>query len=147
MKIDITEQDRRWFGIAVFKKAYRLFKDRKYESMLLAASMRMGPVIGGKTRIWHVEKLIGGDLVLTIFPNILAGYILNYEGEEIESKIGEPVPGEVIGKLSKIPYFREAYDEDAIKPHDFIRQAAVNQTGISFRKAAEDLENFCKDNK
>ncbi|MGA2141269.1 MAG: transaldolase family protein [Brevinematales bacterium] len=146
-KIDITDQDRRWFGIAVFKKAYRLFKDRKYESMLLAASMRIGPVIDGKTRIWHAEKLIGGDLVLTIFPNIMAGIILNYEGEEIESKIGEPVPDDIIVKLSKIPYFREAYDENAIKPADFINHAAVRQTGISFRKAAEELENFCKDNK
>jgi transaldolase len=115
--------------------------------MLLAASMRIGPVIDGKTRIWHAEKLIGGDLVLTIFPNIMAGIILNYEGEEIESKIGEPVPDDIIVKLSKIPYFREAYDENAIKPADFINHAAVRQTGISFRKAAEELENFCKDNK
>jgi transaldolase len=144
LHMEITEEEKRWFGIAVFKKAYRLFRERNYESLLLAASMRLGPAVDGKIKIWHVEKLIGSEAVLTIFPNIITAYLLNYEGEEIRSLIDEPVPEQVVEKLSKIPYFRQCYNEDGIKPEEFINHAAVIETGTAFKKSADELEDFCK---
>ncbi len=140
--VEITEADRRWAGLAIFKKAYKIFKERKYESKLLAASMRIGPTINGKQRIWHLEKLSGGDIVLTIFPNIFEAYIENYEDEEIKPAINELVPEDVLKKHLKVPYFSEAYDEHGIKPEDFINHPAVIATGESFAKTADDLENY-----
>ncbi|MFA5859184.1 MAG: transaldolase family protein [Elusimicrobiota bacterium] len=140
--VEISETDRRWAGLAIFKKAYKIYKERHYESKLLAASMRIGPVINGKKRVWHVEKIAGGDIVLTIFPNIFEAWLENYEGEDIKSYIDEPVPQDVVNKLLKVPYFREAYEEGAQKPEDFINHPAVIATGSAFAKTADDLEDF-----
>lgn len=141
--IELTESDLRWAGTAVFKKAYRIYKERDYETKLLAASMRPGPKVDGKSRVRHVEELLGGDVVLTIFPNIFEALVFGYEPDEIASHIDEEVPADVIEKLLKVPYFAAAYDEHGIAPEDFITHPAVVETGTSFAQATTDLEAYC----
>lgn len=140
--IHLTEADKRWAGIAVFKKAYRLFRERGYESKLLAASMRLGPVVNGRQRIWHLEQLAGADAVLTVFPNIYEGWVLAYADLPVDPRIDDDVPADVLEKLLRIPYFREAYDEHGIAPDDFIRHAAVVETATAFNAATEELEAY-----
>ena len=141
--IELTESDLRWAGTAVMKKAYRMYKERGYETKLLAASMRPGPKADGKLRVRHVEELLGGDVVLTIFPNIFEALVFNYEPEDMTSHIDENVPAEVLEKLLKVPYFAAAYDEHGIAPEDFITHGAVVETATSFAQATTDLEAYC----
>ena len=141
--IEITESDLRWAGTAVFKKAYRLYKERGYESKMLAASMRPGPTENGKLRVRHIEALAGGDVVLTIFPNIYEAMIFNYEAEELKPHIDEDVPAEVIEKLLKVPYFAQAYDEHGIAPEDYATHPAVIETGTAFQAVTQELEDYC----
>jgi transaldolase len=140
--VELSETDIRWAGTAVFKKVYRLYKERGYESKELAASMRLGPTVDGQFSIWHVEKLAGSGAVLTIFPNIFESWVLNYADRPIESQIDQDVPEEVLEKLLKVPYFREGYDEHGIAPEDFIRQAAVVETATAFNQATDELEQY-----
>jgi len=141
--IELTESDLRWAGTAVFKKAYRLYKERGYESKMLAASMRPGPTVGGRLQVRHVEALAGGDVVLTIFPNIFEALLFNYKPEEIHSHIDEEVPADVLEKLLKVPYFAQGYDERGIAPEDFRTHPAVVETATSFAQATIDLESYC----
>lgn len=143
--IKLDEEMRRWAGIAVFKKAYKLLKERKYESKLLAASMRIGPTINGKQRVWHLEKIAGGDVVLTIFPNVIEAFLLNYDEEEIKPQIEEEVPEEVLDKLLRIPYFLQAYEENALSPKEFINYPSTQETAISFSQAMEELEEYVRE--
>jgi len=46
-----------WSGVAVFKRAYRLFRDRAYRARLLGAAIR---------HHYHWSELIGGDVVITM---------------------------------------------------------------------------------
>jgi transaldolase len=140
--IELTESDLRWAGIAIFRKAHRLFTERGYPSKLMAASMRLGPTIDGVTRVWHLEKLAGANAVLTVFPNILEAFIPTYVDLPLEPQIDEPVPGEVLERLLRIPYFSEAYDERGIAPQDFVRHAAVQVTAASFAEAMAQVESF-----
>jgi transaldolase len=141
--IELTESDLRWAGTAVMKKAYRIYKERGYETKLLAASMRPGPKVDGKLRVRHVEELLGGDVVLTIFPNIFEALVFSYEPAEMTSHIDQEVPAEVLEKLLKVPYFAAAYDEHGIAPEDFITHGAVVETATSFAQATTDLEAYC----
>lgn len=141
--IELTESDLRWAGTAIFKKAYRLYKERGYEAKMLAASMRPGPTVDGRRRVRHVEALAGGDVVLTIFPNIFEAMLFNYEPEEMRSHIDEEVPAEVLEKLLRIPYFAQGYDEHGIAPEDFKTHPAVVETATSFAQATTDLEDYC----
>jgi transaldolase len=141
--IELTETDKRWAGIAVFKKVYRIYKERGYESKELAASMRLGPTIDGQLNIWHIEKFAGMDVVLTVFPNIFEGWINTYADRKIESHADEDVPAEVLEKLLKVPYFREAYDEKGLAPEEFINQPAVVETKTAFNAATDEFEAYC----
>jgi len=140
--LELTEQDIRWSGPAIFKKCYHLYRERGYRSKLLAASMRIGPTIDGKTRIWHLEKLAGGNIVLTIFPNVLEAFMNHYTPEEVRPQIDEEVPPEVLEKLLQVDYFAEAYEEDGIAPEDYIKHPAVIATGDEFSKATTALEAY-----
>lgn len=142
--IELSETDKRLAGIAVFKKAYKIFRERKYESKLLAASMRVGPVVDGKMKIWHIEKLIGADAVLAIFPNIFESFIINYQNENFKLAIDEPVSEEVIKKLLKIPYFRQGYVADGLKQQEFEKYPPVIETGADFQKSIDNLEKLSK---
>ena len=140
--IELTEADLRWAGIAIFRKAHKLFRERGYPSKLMAASMRPGPMIDGAKRVWHLEKLAGADAVLTVFPDIFEAFIPAYAGIPLEPQIDDSVPDEVMDRLLRIPYFAEAYDEHGLAPEDFVSHAALQATAASFSDAMEKVEAF-----
>jgi transaldolase len=142
--VDLTEADLRWAGIAIFRKAHALFRERGYPSKLMAASMRPGPRIDGAERVWHLEKLAGADGVLTVFPNIFEAFVSAYADLTLEPQIDDPVPDDVMERLLRIPYFAEAYDENGLAPEDFVHHAALQATAASFSDAMEKVEAFAQ---
>lgn len=140
--IELTDADLRWAGIAIFRKAHRLFRERGYPSKLMAASMRLGPIVDGVQRVWHLEKLAGADAVLTVFPNIFEAFLGSYAGLPLAPQIEEPVPDEVLARLLRIPYFAEAYAEDGLAPEQFVAHPALQATAASFSQAMEKIEEF-----
>ena len=140
--IELSEADIRWAGIAIARKAHRLFRERGYATRLMAASMRIGPTIDGKVHVWHLEKLAGLDGVLTVFPNIFEAFLANYGDRPLEPQIDDPVPDEVLERLLRVPYFAEAYDEHGIAPEDWIHHPALVATANSFVQSMESVEAF-----
>ena len=66
--VQLNEADQKWFGLAVFKRAYRLLREGGYPSKMLLCSMRPGPLVAGKLRFWDIQELAGGDIVFTLAP-------------------------------------------------------------------------------
>jgi transaldolase len=134
--IDLTADKRRLAGIAIFKKAYQIFKQRGYESKMLAASMRGGPKVGDRDKVWHLEHFAGGDIVLTVFPNVFEALLKGYDCGEIKAPLmDKPVPADVIKELLKTEYFRQGYEENGLKPEQWISYPPVVATGKQFGKA------------
>lgn len=142
LSIELTKADLRWAGIAIFRKAHKLFRERGYPSKLMAASMRPGPTLNGVPHVWHLEKLAGADAVLTVFPNIFEAFVPAYVEHPLEAQIDDPVPDEVMERLLRIPYFAEAYDENGLAPEDFVFHPALQATAASFSNAMEKVEEF-----
>jgi len=140
----LTGEEIRWMGLAIFKKAHAIYKERKYESRLLAASMRMGPVVDGAQRIWHMEKLLGCEAVLAVFPNVLQNFIEIYNIEKVSAAIDEPVPSRILDKLLMLPYFRQAYEEDGQKSDEFALFPPAVETLAEFQGAMVKLESFAE---
>jgi len=140
----LTEEDLRWAGVAVARRMYALYRERGYEAKLLCASMRMGPSLDGVTHIWHLEQLAGGGIVLTIFPNIMAAFLRLYRGRPLAARIEEPVPPAVLARLLRVPYFREAYEEDALPSERFVDLPGVQATGRSFAEAMDTMESWTR---
>ena len=140
--IDLTVEKKRLAGIAVFKKACRLFKKRCYESKMLAASMRTGPTLDGREKVWHLEHLAGGNIVLTVFPNVFEGLLAGYDPGELKAHIDDDVPQDVIDELLKTEYFRQAYAEDGLKPREWIDYPPVVATAKQFSDATNEMEAY-----
>jgi len=141
--IELTDQEIKWSSIAILKKTIDFLKEGGYPSKMLLGSMRPGPVIANKTRVWYFEKLAGADAVFTCGPKFIKA--VDIEGAEIEfdrNAINEPVPEEVIAKLNKFKYFRQAYDSRGLEPSQFIEHPAVKATLDAFIQATDEMEDF-----
>jgi transaldolase len=139
--IELTWQDKHWFGIAVFQRAYRLLKEDGFPSKMLACSMRQGPLVVGKSRFWDLEKL-AGDVVFTCPPYVLEPLFEvgdNLTFEDIETV---QVPPRVLDKLMQIPYAIQAYDPNGMWLEQFNDHPATVDTVANFSKAMVGLEEY-----
>lgn len=140
--IEISESDIRWAEIAIFKKAYKLIKEKCYPSKMLICSMRISPAVKGKKRCWHLEKLAGGDIVFTCPPSFIEGVFESLDKVKFRPQIDKGIPKKVLKKLLKIPYFEKAYMEDGLAVEEFNAHPALLATASEFSKATEEMVSF-----
>jgi transaldolase len=131
--IDPTYAD--WAGIAAFKKARRIFVERKFRSTLLAAAYRHEK---------HWSALVGEGVILSI-PYT---WWTKFEGSEVAPRrtLEEPVsPGIVEALYEKIPDFRRAYDERGLSPEEFATYGASVHTLRQFLSGYQQLVELVRD--
>ena len=119
-----------WAGVAVFKKAYRIFNERGYRLRLLSAAFR---------NHMHWSEFIGGDVVIS--PPYVWQRKFNESHVEIVSRIDDPVDKRILDQLLlHFPDFRRAYSEDGIAVDDFDSFGATRRTLRQFIAAVADLD-------
>jgi transaldolase len=124
-----------WAGIAVMKKAYTIFKQRGYRTRLLAAAYR---------HHMHWSELIGGDLILTIPYEWQV--LFNKSDVVVKERIDDPVDPAIVDELyRKFPDFRRAYDEDGMKPEEFLGYGATARTLRTFIEHYRELLGIVRD--
>jgi transaldolase len=124
-----------WAGVAVFKHAYEIFRERGFRTRLLSAAFRN-----------HMQwsQLVGGDVVIS--PPFEWQVRLNASGIEPLSRIDEPVDDAVLGTLyTKFPEFRRAFDVDGMAIGEFQDFGATRKTLRQFLAACADLEGLVRD--
>jgi len=139
--IELTEELKRWAGIAIAKEAHNLINNPKngYKSKLLLCSARPGP---GEGNIYHLEKVAGGNLVYTMNPELIDDFLKICKTKDICSQIDEPVPTGVMEKLLEIPFFKAGYDEDGIAIDDFVNHPSFVFTKDEFSGSMKDIEEY-----
>lgn len=145
--IKLSWQDKHWFGIAVFRRAYRLLTDGGYASKMLACSMREGPTVAGKRLFWDIQKIAGGDIVYTYPPYILEPLWEISDNLIFRSEITEDVPHEVLDKLLKIPYCLQAYEPNGLELEQFNDHPSTVDTVHLFSQSSMALEEFVTNRK
>src|SRR5215470_2513874 len=124
-----------WAGIVVFKKTYKIFRDRGYRIRLLSAAFR-NPM--------HWSELIGGDIVIS--PPYAWQVRLNSSDIEVRNRIDDPVHPRIIGELTrKFADFRRASTEDGLSIEDFDSFAPTRRTLRQFIGACHDMDGFVRD--
>ena len=124
-----------WAGIATFKRAYGLFRERGYRARLLAAAYR---------HRLHWTELVGGDIVLTI-PHAWQ-VRFNASGITPAARIDEPVdPGLVRELQERIPDFGRAYEPDGLTIDEFDGFGPTVRTLRGFIASYHDLVGAVRD--
>ena len=139
---ELSLEDRRWAAVALFKQAYRIFRQRAYPSKLLICSLRMGPVVDGALRCWHMEETAGGNVVFTLPPSFLTELFTKGEHLAFEPRIRKDIPGDVMSRLQRVPYFRAAYEPDGLLPEEFNTLPPLLNTHKEFCGATEKIVAF-----
>ncbi len=139
--IELTWQEKHWFGIAVFQRAYRLLKDEGYPSKMLACSMRQGPVVAGRQKFWDLEKL-AGEVVFTCPPYVLEPLFEVGDDLTFENIEAVQVPQRVLDKVLQIPYALQSYEPNGMWLEQFNAHPATIDTVASFSKAMAGLEEY-----
>ncbi len=124
-----------WAGVAVFKKAYQIFRDRGYRLRLLSAAFR---------NHMHWSEFIGGDVVIS--PPYAWQIRLNASDVEVRPRIDDPVDSKIVAELlRKFSDFRSAYSEDGLSLDDFDTFAPTRRTLRQFITACHDLDSLVRD--
>ena len=145
-KADIAETDRKWYGIAVFKRACQLLREGGYPSKMLLCSVRPGPLVDGKMRYWDIEEFAGADVVFTLPPAALGSlFELDRNLFFDPDAIHRPVPQASLDKVLKLPYGVQAYEPDGMSPDHFNTHPATIYTVGEFSKASAGLEEYVGD--
>ena len=98
-----------WSGVAVFKRAYGIFRERGYRAVPLAAAIRHHR---------HWSEFIGGECIVTL-P---AMWQRRFQASavEVRPRMNEPVDPAIVAELeARFPDFRRAYDPDGLAAADF----------------------------
>lgn len=124
-----------WAGVAVFKKTYKIFRERGYRIRLLSAAFR---------NHMHWSELIGGDIVIS--PPYSWQVRFNSSDILVRDRIDGPVDPKIVAELSrKFGDFRRAYAEDGLRVEDFDSFAPTRRTLRQFIAACHDLDALVRD--
>ncbi len=124
-----------WAGIAVFKRAYGIFRERGYRSRLIAAAYR---------HVLHWTELVGGDVILTMPHSWQVRF--NNSGITPAPRMDVPVDPAIVEELTRwIPDFSRAYEPAGLRPPEFDGYGASVRTLRQFIKAYHDLVGAVRD--
>jgi transaldolase len=124
-----------WAGIAVFKRAYGIFREHGFRTRLLAAAYR---------HRLHWTELVGGDVILTM-PHAWQ-VRFNDSGITPEDRIDVAVEPALVDDLCRrIPDFVRAYEPGGLAIDDFVRYGATARTLRGFIGSYHDLVGAIRD--
>jgi transaldolase len=124
-----------WAGVACFKHAYPIFRERGYRTRLLAAAYR---------HHLHWSQLVGGDVVLTIPAKWQR--LFNASDIEPRPRMDDPVPPEIVEELYRLlPDFGRAYEPDGLRVEEFDTFGATVRTLRTFISSYHDLAATVRD--
>jgi transaldolase len=131
-KMPVTESDIRQSGLAVTKRAHRIYQERRYESILMIAALRGSH---------HLTELAGAGLIMSITPAAQQWFVA--EDHTREERIDKEIAPEAIDRLARMPEFVKAYEPDGMKPPDFISYGATQRTLCQYIESGwKLLENY-----
>lgn len=132
---DIDQAAFDWAGIAAFKRAHQIYKERGYRTRLLSAAFRTH---------MHFSELVGGDVVIS--PPFAWGQKLNEMEIDAVNRIDTPVDPKIIAELKKLGReFDKAYEPDGMTNAEFDTYGATVRTLRQFLAANAELEAFVRD--
>jgi transaldolase len=133
--ISVTPDALPWTGVAVFKRAYGLFRERGYRARLLGAAIR---------HHYHWSELIGGDIVITMPASWQRRF--NASDIEVRSRIDDPVAEPILDELrARLPDFVRAYEPDGLAIAEFDGFGATARTLRAFIGSYQELLNHVTD--
>jgi transaldolase len=119
----VGESDIRTAGIAVTRRAYAIFRERRYEAVLMVAAMR---------GTHHIQAFTGAELILSIHPTYQA-MIREPSVPRDPHGIEAAVDPAAVDRLMGLREFVRAYEPDGMAPEEFLSCGITQRTLSEFQ--------------
>lgn len=143
--VDLTPLDVRWAEVAVLKRIDRILRARRHPVKMLLSSLEVEhPSVDAGLLSMHLEQTAGAELAYTCKPDFIEA-TMRRDGELTEfdrDAIERPVPPAVLGKLERLPYFRNAVEPDGMRPDQFAGHGAFVSTHAEVNRNTRRLLDF-----
>jgi transaldolase len=124
-----------WAGVAVFKKAYKIYRERGYRLRLLSAAFR---------NHMHWSEFIGGDVVIS--PPCSWQRRYNASDIEVIPRIDTPVDPRIVDTLLRNFHdFERAYTENGLTNEEFDTFGSTRRTLRQFISACAEMNGIIRD--
>jgi transaldolase len=124
-----------WAGVAVFKKTYKLYRERGYRLRLLSAAFR---------NHMHWSEFIGGDVVIS--PPCAWQRRFNASDIAVTPRMDKPVDARIVETLlKKFPDFERAYTENGLSHEGFDSFGATRRTLRGFIASCAEMNGMIRD--
>lgn len=115
-KSDVRESDVVQAGLAMAKRTYQIFQEKKFRSIIMPAGLR---------GTYHVTELAGGAVTFSIHPRVQK---MLMEANLVQAPgIDRPIAKDVLDRLLTLDEFRKAYFPDGLQPGQFIAFGVVQK--------------------
>ena len=123
-----------WAGVAIFKKAYKIFNERGYKSKLLSAAIRCH---------MHWSELAGGNVVISMPYEWWNKF--NDSDIDVKARMDNDVDSKIIDQLlEKFTDFEKAYEEDGLSIDEFLRFGPSVNTLSQFLSGYDSLVSIVR---
>lgn len=127
-QIGLDREALEWAGLAIVKRAYRVYRERRYPARLCIAALR------GTA---HMTELAGAAVTMSIHPRyqdpLFSARIAK------EERIEAPVPPEIVETLCRIPDFVRAYEPEGMGTREFVSFGLFQRTITQFSESGWKL--------
>jgi len=118
-----------WSGVAIMKRAVKIYQERGYRTRLLSAAYRND---------YQWTELMGGDIIMTMPHQWIKKF--NESETKVEPRMDVPVDPVIIETLAaKVPEFNKAYEPEGMTVEEFDSFGAVNKTLKQFLEGYDKL--------
>lgn len=143
--IRLTPSDKRWAEIAIYQAIQALLKQSGSPARLLISSIKVDAGADGVGECWHLEKTGESETRYTLTPEIIEFLVQRQHlGRALQPATATDIPRDVLHRLMKLAYFRDAWFEGAIAVEDFARQPAFiracHEACLAHRRLADFVQ-------
>ncbi len=115
-KTNVREEDVIQAGLAMAKRTYQIFQEKKFRSIIMPAGLRGA---------YHITELAGGAITFSIHPRVQK-MVLDADLKR-EPRMDKPIDKGTLDRLLQLEEFRKAYEPDGLAPGQFIAFGVVQK--------------------
>jgi len=135
----ITDEDRRYFGLLMVRKAVEYVQKINAPTKVLVCSTRRGP----GERYLHLEGLAGLPIIITMNRDAIEWALtLPLRDESGKLKIMKDLPQDKVNRLMKFEWIKKSIDPDGLTIEEIHQSSAQKKNLKQFADALEEIQKI-----
>ena len=136
---NITEEDRRYFGLLMVRKAVEAVRDINAPTKVLVCSTRKGP----GDRYLHLEGLAGLPIIITMNKEAIEWALTTpMRDGSGKMRIMKDLPQEKVNKLLKFDWVRKSIDPKGLTIEEIHASSSQKKNLREFAEALEEIQKI-----